>query len=183
MKLAGPGVQHGGHAEGGTEAILVAAEFEKGLRGRLEQKSVEGGAVAAGDRLQFARYGEDGVEVRHGQDPILAKEQEEPLAEHDVAVLLPLSLANPKHHSPAIEVGAGQVAGFADPKPSAVGSREDCPVLERDDCPEELLDLCPAQNVGKRLGNLGPGHMVDNLWATQRDLVEIAKRGDVHFQR
>jgi hypothetical protein len=68
LQVAGPGVQHGGHAELHVEA--VAAQGQQGLRRRLEQQAVDELLVAQRHRPQLARQREDDVEVMDRQDPL-----------------------------------------------------------------------------------------------------------------
>ena len=66
-EIAGPGVEHQGEAELGAEALGVAAEGEQRLGGGGKEQIVEQAAVAADERAQQCRQGEDDVEVVGGE--------------------------------------------------------------------------------------------------------------------
>ena len=64
-EVLAPGVEDGGEAQLGLEALL--AELEQGGAGALKEQAVERGRVLEGQRAQGGRQGEDPVEIAHGQ--------------------------------------------------------------------------------------------------------------------
>ena len=58
-----PGVEHHGDAELAAEPPRITAELEQGLRGRVEQQSVDEGGIALGERVELVRQGEHDVPV------------------------------------------------------------------------------------------------------------------------
>src|ERR1035438_7502137 len=75
-EVLSPGVENGGEAQLGLEALL--AELEKGGAGALKEQAVERGLVLEDERAQGGGEGEDPVEIADGQEraPLLL----EPLA-------------------------------------------------------------------------------------------------------
>ena len=61
-----PGVQHGGDAQLGLEA--VPAKLQQGLAGGAEQQGVEGALVLLDQRVERVRQREHQVEIRHRQE-------------------------------------------------------------------------------------------------------------------
>src|SRR5439155_1395884 len=62
LEVAGPGVQHGGHAEACPQPGGIAADGEERLRGGAEQQREEPSAVAQDQRAERGGQGEDDVE-------------------------------------------------------------------------------------------------------------------------
>ena len=62
-----PGVQHGGDADPGSEAIGIGGDGERRLGRRLHQQVVDHALVLVGDVAQLARQRVHDVKVRDGQ--------------------------------------------------------------------------------------------------------------------
>src|SRR5271157_135473 len=64
-EVLSPGVEDGGEAQLGLEALL--AELEEGGAGALKEQAVEQGLVLENERAQGGGQGEDPVEIADGQ--------------------------------------------------------------------------------------------------------------------
>ena len=71
-EIARPGVQHGGDAEQGSQALGVQTELEQCLRSSLEQQSKQVSSIPEDQRAQLRWQSEHHVEVMHRQDARLA---------------------------------------------------------------------------------------------------------------
>ena len=113
--------------------------------------------------------------------PPEAERREEPHAEHDVALAVPLRDADVDHHALAVDVGRRKRARLGDAQARAVGAHEDRAVLGRLDGLEEREHLGAAQDHGERARRLRPRQPVHDLRAPEGDRVEEPDGRDVHL--
>jgi hypothetical protein len=68
-----PAVEHAEETDLGTEVARIAGDFQQGLRAGVEEQGVDEPFVLQGERSQFARQGEDRMDVGSGQQFPLAR--------------------------------------------------------------------------------------------------------------
>ena len=73
-----------------------------------------------------------------------SQKEQEPLAEHDVAIASSLAVSNVDKPSSAVDVGNLKRAGLGDPQAGAVGGHQNRPMLDGDDLSQEFFDLRSA---------------------------------------
>ncbi len=75
MKLQAliPAMQHAEEADLGTEMPWITSDFKQGLSARVKEQVVDEPLVLQGERSQFARQGENGMDVACGQQFSLAR--------------------------------------------------------------------------------------------------------------
>src|ERR1017187_7100607 len=69
MKLQAliPAVEHAEETDLGTEVPWIASNFKQGLSAGMKEQVVDEPFVLQGERSQFARQGEDGMDIASGQ--------------------------------------------------------------------------------------------------------------------
>jgi hypothetical protein len=67
-----PGVQYGGETDESAESVGVPAKLEQGAGGGLKEQVVDPAGISPGQAVQFARQGEDHMEVVGRQDTLFA---------------------------------------------------------------------------------------------------------------
>src|SRR5271156_1779626 len=80
MKLQAliPAVEHAEEADLGTEMPWITGDFKQSLGTGVEEQVVDGPLVLQGERSQFARQGEDGMDVASGQQFRFARPEPAP---------------------------------------------------------------------------------------------------------
>ena len=68
-----PAVEHAEEADLGAEVARIAGDFKQGLSAGVEEQGVDEPLVLQGERSQFARQGEDGMDIASGQQFPLAR--------------------------------------------------------------------------------------------------------------
>jgi len=115
---------------------------------------------------------------------VRAQDREQLGAEHDVAIVAPLAVADVDEHPLAIDVGHVQGTDLADAQPRTVGRHEDRPVFERTGGREQLRDFRGAQDVRQGDGHAGVRDLRHRLGALERHaVVEEGERGHVDAVR
>ena len=118
--------------------------------------------------------GEEEV-ARPGGLPVGAEDLQQPRREHDVAILLPLALADADDHALAVDVGDAQAGDLGDPQAGGIGGHEQGAVLEVGDGGEEAGHLVGAQDDRESAGLLGRGDARGDIVAAQGLAVEEAQ--------
>ena len=106
-------------------------------------------------RQRFARSGTR-KEVRSAwwpQAPVRPQRRQQPRAQHDVAILVPLSRSHPDQHPLAVDVGRNQRTQLAHPQASPIGDHQHRAVLRPTHGTEQPLDLRNAQDLRQSLAH------------------------------
>jgi len=81
--------------------------------------------------------------------PVLAKDLQQPLGQQGVTILAALAIANPKNHAPGIDVLDPQPAGLGDPQTRRIHGHQQHAVLEVRNGRQDGGDLVDAEGERK----------------------------------